>query len=426
MVKHRAPVYIQSLLEGHLHGEGLGLHELAIFAATLADLVNSEAAGDLRAVFKTLDMPTVGSVSQEHFEYAVKAYLLSLFTSHFPSHKRGYKFLERRIDKFYPAWGETYAWVQDLQQSQDIVQRSRRNPFVEQQHTFDQAVSLVHEIKHRFGPFQNIECHVLKERLLDMEDGGSGRVRLSRFYRDAIHGDFTFMESVDYLRSLGALDETDSQRPSVIIPNYINSPANCISSSGFYDVCCSDGCEDLMRHLEWYIASPSAVPERIVDIVSALSSDTVVAPRNLSTTLMTRLSEIATFHGGHVPLHGRLFSQWMHHAFPRECPFPHVSGTTKPMIQEEYVKTHGVESPDATKEEIYRYTSAHEDELVMTPLPWTLEEELVAERGHLAEPCECFASLRVLVAFAALASFAVPMVRASIASPQEKCEKCMV
>ena len=30
-----------------------------------------------------------------------------------------------------------------------------------------------------------------------------------------------------------------------------------------------------------------------------------------------------------MPLHGRLFAQWMHHAFPRHCPFPHVSGTAE-------------------------------------------------------------------------------------------------
>merc|ERR1712203_151284 len=32
----------------------------------------------------------------------------------------------------------------------------------------------------------------------------------------------------------------------------------------------------------------------------------------------------ATRHGGHVPIHGRLFAQWMHFAFPLECPYPQV------------------------------------------------------------------------------------------------------
>jgi len=27
-----------------------------------------------------------------------------------------------------------------------------------------------------------------------------------------------------------------------------------------------------------------------------------------------------------VPLHGRLFAQWLHYVFPHECPFPHKNG----------------------------------------------------------------------------------------------------
>jgi len=26
-----------------------------------------------------------------------------------------------------------------------------------------------------------------------------------------------------------------------------------------------------------------------------------------------------------VPLHGRLFTQWLHFAFPHECPYPHIT-----------------------------------------------------------------------------------------------------
>lgn len=49
-----------------------------------------------------------------------------------------------------------------------------------------------------------------------------------------------------------------------------------------------------------------------------MASDTVAAPRELSEGLRVRLQEVAALHGGKVPIHGRLFAQWMHHAFPRE------------------------------------------------------------------------------------------------------------
>ena len=90
-----------------------------------------------------------------------------------------------------------------------------------------------------------------------------------------------------------------------------------------------------------------------------------MAPRALSQALQTRLREVANLHGGRVPIHGRLFAQWMHHAFPREllggifvvcrqekegiprggtamirprCPYPHEFGTTSPQTPDEWMK----------------------------------------------------------------------------------------
>merc|ERR1719400_2486429 len=79
-----------------------------------------------------------------------------------------------------------------------------------------------------------------------------------------------------------------------------------------------------MSSLERDIRSPHASPSRIAEVISGLSSD----------------KEIAHHHGGDVPLHGRLFMQWMHHAFPEECQFPHVSGTTSPVSQDDWLVLH--------------------------------------------------------------------------------------
>jgi len=164
-------------------------------------------------------------------------------------------------------------------------------------------------------------------------------------------------ESSNYLRKLGALDETNSQSPQVMIPNYISSPTNCVAASpaSFYSVCCLNECEGLMAHLEHGIAASETSSEQIVQLVSNLSSDTVDAPRNLSFALLNRLNEIASEHSGMVPLHGRLFAQWMHHAYPRECPFPHIAGTTSPVSPDEWMQETG-ESCFATDEEIQHYS----------------------------------------------------------------------
>ena len=47
---------------------------------------------------------------------------------------------------------------------------------------------------------QNLECHRPMNQLVKIEDEGTGRVPLSRFYRGGLDGDETFGESVDFLR----------------------------------------------------------------------------------------------------------------------------------------------------------------------------------------------------------------------------------
>merc|ERR550537_1354143 len=96
-------------------------------------------------------------------------------------------------------------------------------------------------------------------------------------------------------------------------------------ASNFYAVCCYNKCEDLMASIESKIGAPMADPYKIGEVVMALPSDTVEAPRTLSSSLLRRLNEVAVSNGGQVPLHGRLFAQWLHHAYPRECPYPHES-----------------------------------------------------------------------------------------------------
>merc|ERR1719254_223518 len=120
-----------------------------------------------------------------------------------------------------------------------------------------------------------------------------------------------------------------------------------------------------MSSLERSIGAPTATPGQIADVVAGLPSDTVEAPRLIKAAQLERLEEIATQHGGSVPLHGRLFGQWMHHMYPRECPFPHVSNTTNPISPDEWKKNGGDDV--ATEDELKLYTTrnvGHEDSAV--------------------------------------------------------------
>merc|ERR550525_331274 len=162
--------------------------------------------------------------------------------------------------------------------------------------------------------------------------------------------------------------------PSVIIPNYLNSQANCLASTSFHSVCCIDECEHLMRHLERTIAAPTATLERIAHLVARMHSDTVNAPRNLSSSLMSRLAEIADHHEGRVPLHGRLFAQWMHHAYPLECSYPHMSGTYSPQTPDEWMEEMNEDIISQDEHVMKEFASADKAKKNRS-MPWIAHEE---------------------------------------------------
>merc|ERR1719510_564514 len=138
-----------------------------------------------------------------------------------------------------------------------------------------------------------------------------------------------------------------------------------------------------MGHLERSIAAPTASPDRIIQLVTGLPSVTVMAPRSLSDELRGRLDEIAVHHDGLVPLHGRLFAQWMHHAYPLECPYPHAAGTTQPLTPDEWMDEFGaeaVEAPTAERESHIKPDLPSPGEK-SEALPWEAVEELVVRQS---------------------------------------------
>jgi len=435
IMKDRAPSYIQSLVEERMQGRGLGLRDLAILAATLTDLIRQEAVSDLEGIYATMQFSEAARLSSTAIDTVLEMFLMSYIKgSHTQkSAPADFKRMEEELIESCIVWFEAKSWIQDLRLTLDYTQQAGRNPF-SQEYTFDHASEVAQEIGHRFGHFQNLECHALKEQLVDMEHDGSGRVTLAKFYSGIDDRDWPFIESPDYLRNLGALDETDPSRPCVIIPNFLSSPSNCVAPSSFYSVCCIDECEGLMAHVELAIGEPSATTARLVEVVSALESETVEAPRNLSSAQYARLEEIATFHGGHVPLHGRLFAQWMHHAYPRECRFPHEAGTTNPLNQEEFMKQFGMDA-EASDEEVYLHITNKTSvamEVKAPLLPWTSSEELIAPHSHRrhvpeAGPAAC-SPTRVLVFLGALASAVLPLARASksLSPTSDKKERYLV
>ena len=209
----------------------------------------------------------------------------------------------------------------DTLMNYDFEHRAQRNPFVPQQYSFETVSQITETMTHGYGKWQNAECREMKAALMDLDPSGTGRVPLGSFYSQPTDAVFQFSESVDYLRQTGALDETGRGGPAVLIPNYLAGPTNCIASSSYYSVCCMNECEGLMNELEHKIQAPKASPERLLSLVGNLSSSTVDAPRTFPSALTEKLHAVASHHEGEVPIHGRFFAQWLHFAFPNECPF---------------------------------------------------------------------------------------------------------
>jgi len=422
----------------HSQHRGTSLNRLALLASKLAHLVQKEAGRNLEHIYAALKLSSTTAIKRKDAEFAFKWFLVMylLGDSMEGIRREDLVSAEKDIIDMYPAWRSVKMWSKDLDQTLAFTQKSRRNPFIGDEVSFQQSTHMVQELGRHFGSFQKMECGSLKGALMEMELGGSGRVPLADFYQVGLQEDWQFNENVDYLRSLGALDESDPQRPSIFIPNYLHSQTNCLSTSGFYSVCCTNECEGLLGHLEHTLAAPSALPGRLATLVADLESSTVAAPRNLSSVQLARLEAIAGLHGGQVPLHGRLFAQWLHHAYPRECPYPHLAGSTSALSQEEWHWSTGGDGPLATKEEMARLASesgaGDHAPAAPAPLPWIDVEELVADEAPLQRTrWSSSPTLRATAGLALLASAVGPLLRTALHGPtggssQLKVEKYLV
>jgi len=382
----KVPEYVQSTFEKRIGGKGMSVHEIAVLAATFEHLVHREAIDRLRLAYRAHKFSpedvTITSETVEILDTYMAVYILAfMMKNKIEATPEDVQLLRENVPLIYPTWPDTQKFIREVQESV----APKRNYLY-----FSDTVTVIEEAGERYGRWQDFECRTLKETLLSVEDtgpGGAGRVRLADFYGLALNeGKWQFSESLTYLRALGALDESHSQNPRVIITNYVSGPSNCVASSSYYQICCVDECESLLSQLELKLAKPHAYPSEISAIVGHLLSPTQQTERQLSPWLLQQLNSVAAQHGGVVPLHGRLFSQWMHFAYPRECPYPYVSGTVAPkhlaaLIESQETVNEAVASKDEmkthfdsmpTRVEKILNASAHE-ELTML----SMEEELV-------------------------------------------------
>jgi hypothetical protein len=423
ILEERVPAHVTELFEKRLGVHGLGVKELAVLAATLEHLVHEEALDRLNVAYRAKSVSREDVLSEEEalgvLDSYMSLYILGFLHANLSTMSgEAARKIESNILEIYPTWPETQQFLREVYRS---VAPKRDYLY------FNEVENVIAEIGERYGRFQDIECRQFKDWLVAIEDtsvGGAGRVRISDFYGQALNnGKWQFSESIDYLRQLGALDESDSSNLRVIIPNYISGPSNCVASSAYYSVCCLDECEGILGRLEQLVSAPEASASTILSLVPMISSATMPSNRTLSSWLHHRLDEIAKHHGGLVPLHGRLFAQWLHYAYPRECNFPHVAGTIDPkrpedLIQSENFAEEDLSANETVMKQIYdealppksrvpgAETLAHEESAM-----WSMDEELVVWRPPRGAAGTSWLSGRAFAMLGALLSLSIALVR---------------
>merc|ERR1719284_1851183 len=77
ILKDQVPSYIQSLFEQRLGGRGLGLHELAVFGATIEHLVHNEAVGRLGSALPLHGLLPTGTMTSSQADEILDTYMMA-------------------------------------------------------------------------------------------------------------------------------------------------------------------------------------------------------------------------------------------------------------------------------------------------------------------------------------------------------------
>jgi len=382
-MKEWVPTFLQDILEKKLGQQGTDLEQLAVLAAALEDLVRREAKGRLETTYKMYEYSIDLPLNREEVDELLQTYFVAVVNwgELTASTRMEVRTETKSLISGHPAWADAKSWLEDLK-SKHLVAGS------DFKFDFQSLLRVVDKLDEEYNTLNDQDCTDLKSALRKMQGKTPGRVRLASLYRKGVYRHWDFSDKKEFLRSLGVLDETDAEHPSVIITNYLLSRNNCLDSSHLFAICCKNECEDLMNSLEEKIGGAMADPDRLAEMVAAMPSATKGANRLLSDSQLDKLHEVARLHGGQVPLHGRLFAQWMHHIYPGECPFPHEIGAVNPMTREEWMKESGQDSEKATKEEMAEHIgsdtckfdpngAAIDCEGETAEIAWTDKEELL-------------------------------------------------
>jgi len=366
ILSQMVPAYVESVLEAKLKTNSqfqlkdvlFDLQDVIDMVLAVDQLIFDWEGGLLENVYNNQRKPAQKTLSFQGLKQVMEEYMVKWMVDAEPADHAvllnnrtlAAELLPHYHEILHFAAGRIKTYELERQQS---ATKSRGRDAWNMQYSFDDAHKVAGGVARSFQSYWQSECAGMKESLMAMDTHSTGRVPLAKFYNTAINTDWRFGESEAYLREIGALDESSSWLGAqVIIPNYLQATSNCIVSTAHYLVCCEAECESLMGEIESAIEAPTALPETILNIVRTMTSQTTLdhdEPAHLDAGMVEQLNKVAKKHGGVVPLHGRLFAQWLHYVFPHECPFPHKSGAVSSATPSEFGEDYIASKHDMNK-----------------------------------------------------------------------------
>lgn len=322
---HDALVLKALALEAREAGRGLSLEEVAALSAALERLILDESVALLQVAYQLNGMSVTDMLERKQLHEVLISYLIVHIHRTKLDYANQIQHEEyKRLQKEEGGTVELDEFAEDAVRNFDFSQQT--SGLGERKYSFHAASSIVEAMAHAYSRWQIEDCGYMREALESMDSAGAGTVPYESFRSYPATDIFVFSESQDQLRALDVLDESAPARPAVRISNYLLSESNCNPRGSYYVVCCMNPCTSIMSELEGHFKAPFVDPQPLLDFVSNLSSRWDFDQfKTHGEELRSRLWALSKLHEGKVPLHSRLFEQWLHFSFPRDCPHPRQS-----------------------------------------------------------------------------------------------------
>jgi len=338
---NHAPSFVKDIIEGNSSVSGFSLDDAVAMTVMLEELLAHMGDTLLEKMYSRQKLEITDVIPREKVVKLLEGYLVHWLLSDGTESGETFQQPDEELSNSFDDWDKLAQFVTGKLHGFEAnppahIRESRWSP-LRQEFSFADVSYIVRTVIMTFGDFWRSECVMVRDSLLRMDYTQTGRVKLSDFHGAALNGEWRFSESRDYLRQLGALDESSAMLgPRVIVPNYLQGASNCIVSDRHYRVCCANDCDSIISEIEVAVSWATASADRLFDIVSNITVGLDDQRPKLTSTMKSQLHDIAAGHGGQIPIHGRLFSQWLHYIFPKDCPFPHKAGTVSSMSPMQY------------------------------------------------------------------------------------------